>query len=493
MRKISAIFVVLFSAVILSSARQLDSLKRAALDVKLSEYVAAIEAAGPDVQNEEVDFLIGSVSDSLTRQYVALKLYDHYLNSKVMGSESVAIHILDGWFFNGKVKMMNEIDLINARVYADFNRQSLIGSMAPQLSVEDISGNVLNLYEARSDRYSVLYFYDTDCSKCKVETILLRGLLEDEEYPVDLYAFYAGDNLETWRSYVDERLSIDTPNVNVVNIWDPQVESDFQRKYAVLQTPRMYLIRPDGKIVGRGLDTHALAQMLHMLFSDTKLEYGSKESSEFFSQIFAGGTPTQEQVKDVADMIAGSTLHKGDTVMFRQMTGDLLYYLSSERGSGYKEGLAYMIDKYILDPSVRTWHTADDSLKVIGFAQMMDDLLSKSAPGSRIADVKVPGVLLTKRGEHSKDLNLRKLRGRENVIIFHTEGCHVCKSEMMAARKLVQNDGKVKVFMVNIDDMILRFPSLAGRLFDTFDLTSLPYIIITDRKGNILGRYQSLL
>jgi thiol-disulfide isomerase/thioredoxin len=255
----------------------------------------------------------------------------------------------------------------------------------------------------------------------------------------------------------------------------------------------MYLIRPDGKIVGRGLDTHALAQMLHMMFSDTKLEYGSKESSEFFSQIFAGGTPTQEQVKDVADMIAGSTLHKGDTVMFRQMTGDLLYYLSSERGSGYKEGLAYMIDKYILDPSVRAWHTADDSLKVIGFAQMMDDLLSKSAPGSRIADVKVPGVLLTKRGEHSKNLNLRKLRGRENVIIFHTEGCQVCKSEMMAARKLVQNDAKVKVFMVNIDDMILRFPSLAGRLFDTFDLTSLPYIIITDRKGNILGRYQSLL
>ena len=473
-------------------AGQIDSAKRASLDAKLTEYVAAIEAAGPDAQKEEAGFLIESVSDSLTRQYVALKLYDHYLNSKVMGSESVAIYILDNWFFNGKVKMPDEIDLINARVYADFNRQSLIGNMAPSLSVEDMSGNRTELYDKPSDRYSVLYFYDTDCSKCKVETILLRGLLEDEEYPVDLYAFYSGDNSEAWRKYVDERLSIASPDVNMMHVWDPQIESDFQRKYGVLQTPRMYLIRPDGKIIGRGLDTHALARMLDMIFSDTKLEYGSKESSEFLSQLFAGGTPSEEQVRGVADMIADATIHKGDTVMFRQMTGDMLYYLSSERGSGCKEGLAYIIDEYILNPSVKAWRTADDSLKVVGFARIMDDLLSKSAPGSRIADVKVPGILLTGGKERQKDISLRKLKGRKNVIIFHTEGCHICEAEMAAARELVGNDSGVKVYLVNVDDIILRSPSLAGRLFDTFDLSSLPYVIITNKKGIIQKRYVTL-
>ena len=61
----------------------------------VGKYVAAIEPAGPDAQMEECDFLIESCSDSLVRQYVALRLYDHYLSSKVMGAESVAIHILD--------------------------------------------------------------------------------------------------------------------------------------------------------------------------------------------------------------------------------------------------------------------------------------------------------------------------------------------------------------------------------------------------------------
>ena len=54
-------------------------------------------------------------------------------------------------------------------------------------------------------------------------------------------------------------------------------------------------------------------------------------------------------MKALADQIADLTLPKGDTVMFRQMTGDLLYYLSSRSGEGFKEGLGYLIDTYIYD------------------------------------------------------------------------------------------------------------------------------------------------
>ena len=73
-----------------AGAQQLDSLKRAALDARMSDYLAAIEPLGTDVQKEECDFLIQSCTDSLVRQYVALSLYNSYFGSKVMGSEAVA-------------------------------------------------------------------------------------------------------------------------------------------------------------------------------------------------------------------------------------------------------------------------------------------------------------------------------------------------------------------------------------------------------------------
>ncbi|MBQ7899150.1 MAG: redoxin domain-containing protein [Bacteroidales bacterium] len=472
-------------------AQQLDSLKRASLDAKLEEYVAAIEPAGPDAQMEECDFLIESCADSLVRQYVALRLYDHYFSSKIMGAESVAIHILDKWFFTGEVRMPNDVDLLNARVYADFNRNSLLGAQAPRLDVRNMAGEGVTLYDAPSKRYSVLYFYDTGCARCKIETIKLRSLLEAEEYPVDLYAFYTGDNEDAWKEYVTERFVLDAEGVNVVHLWDPEMDSDFQRKYGVLQTPKMFLIRPDGKIAGRELDTDALGQILSSLFAEVNLTYGGKEAMDLFSMMFQGSPSSPEEVRGVSDMIAQATLEKGDTLMFRQLAGDLLYYLASETGRGAKEGLAYHVDKYILNDG-RVWLTTDDTLKVVGYARIVDDLLSKASPGTRIKRIKVPGVLLTRSGEKEKVKDLAKIGAKDNIIIFHTDGCNICKAEIAAAHTLVNADRRTRVFLVNMDQVLTDDPSLAARLFDSFDLSSLPYIVFTDKKGIIQSRYETL-
>lgn len=492
MKRLFTILLAYVGLSFTSNAQQLDSLKHASLDAKLEEYVAAIEPAGPDAQMEECDFLIESCSDSLVKQYVALRLYDHYFSSKIMGAESVAIHILDRWFFTGEVKMPNDVDLLNARVYADFNRSSLLGAQAPRLDVRNMAGGSETLYDAPSKRYSVLYFYDTGCARCKIETIKLKSLLEAEEYPVDLYAFYTGDNDCAWKEYVTERFTLDAAGVNLVHLWDPEIDSDFQRKYGVLQTPKMFLIRPDGKIAGRELDTDALGQVLSSLFAEVKLTYGGKEAMDLFSMMFQGDPSSTEEVQGVSDMIAGATLEKGDTLMFRQLAGDLLYYLASETGRGAKEGLAYHIDKYILNDTGDVWVTTDDTLKVVGYAQIVDDLLSKAAPGTRIKRVRVPGVLLTKSGEKEKVKDLAKIGVKNNIVIFHTDGCNICKAEIAAARALVKADRRSRVFLVNIDQVLADYPSLAAKLFDSFDLSSLPYILFTDKKGIIQSRYETL-
>ena len=79
MKRLFTILFTFLGLVLTSRAQQLDSVKRVLLDEKISEYVAAIETAGADVQKEECDFLIASSTDSLVRQHVALRLYDHYM------------------------------------------------------------------------------------------------------------------------------------------------------------------------------------------------------------------------------------------------------------------------------------------------------------------------------------------------------------------------------------------------------------------------------
>ena len=482
--------LLLISALLLSTfcfSQNADSLARAALGERLQEYYRAIERESLQVQAGECDFLIESTNDSLLRQFVALDIYRHYLDSPVMGAENVAVYVYDKWFDSGKVKMKTEAERIAAKVYAEFNRQSLIGKEAPSIVMESFDGIQFEIYgpEDTSGRYRILYFYDTDCSKCKLETILLKNLLAEKKYPVDLFAIYAGSDREAWSNYIEERLTVPAAR----HFWDPSLESDFQRKYGVIQTPRLFLVNPEGVIVGRGLDVRALEIMLDSIFAEKKLEYGGPESEALFDGIFAAsqGKPSVGEVKGIADYIHVRTLGRGDTLMFRQMSGDYLYYLASRSGEGFKEGLKYHIDKN-LSTQNKVWRSADDSLKVVGFAQIMSDLLSKAVPGSKISAIKVPGELYTLNKQKAVKVRLDKVGKKLNTIIFYTEGCEVCAAEKKIALEGII-DRKVAVLMVNMDKIFADDPTLASQLMDSFDLSSLPFIIQTDSSGTILRRY----
>ena len=509
-RKILFAFVV-FSAMFMTvggavRAQGLDSLKKAELAGKLQEYFEALKYENIETQKAECDFLIETATDPQVRNFIAQTIYDHYIDSKIMGAEAVAVHLADNWFIPGKVTFDEESELFAAKIFAEFNRMSQIGAKAPELSMESLDGKSVDLFEAgeAGRGFRVLYFYDADCAKCRIETILLSNVLETEDFPVEVYAIYVGDDRQEWQDYVAGRLSQEGGKAVLTHLWDPAMDSDYQRKYGVLQTPRLFLIAPDGTIVGRGLDAQTLAQMLHGIFDPVELEYGGKESETLFDGIFGSeDSPSAEEVTGISDYIATTTLAKGDTVMFRQLTGDLLYYLAGRSGEGVKEGMKSLIESRILD-NTKVWRTQDDSLKIIGFARVMDDLLSKSEPGSAIVDVKVPGELRTWKKTKSVDISLRKLKGDRNIIIFYTEGCNICDAEKAAAdavlsagsskdKALAKAARRTKVLTVNMDRIMAEYPDLAARLFDSFDLSSLPYMIQTDRKGVVERRYISLL
>lgn len=472
-----------------------DSLQIRALDAKLTEYFRAMEHESLDVQKQECDFIIDSTQEPALRQVIAEKVYDHYIQSQRMGAEGVAVHVYDKYFTDGSLKMSDALKQLNAQIFADFNRSSLLGCKAPELRMQTMRGDSLTVFPSSDRRYKILYFYDTDCAKCQVQTILLRNLLDSGSYPMDFYAIYVGDKKPEWERYTADHLSLSTDRTRVFHLWDAQMESDFQRKYGVMQTPRLFLVAPDGVIIGRGLDATALAVLLEDVFSEKPLVYGSKASAKMFDALFGKmrPAPKAKDVMDVADHIASSTLEKADTLMFRQMTGDLLYYLSQQFDGYYKEGLYHLVKEHILSkPEV--WRTQDDSLKVIGLAEMMNDLLSKAAPGSRIPSIKVPGVLKTWKKEKHKTIALDRLGKKKNIIMFYSPMCSSCIAEKAAAEKILAKDKrKTAVFLVDMDNMHEENPQLEEQLLGLFDLSLIPNIYITDKSGKILERYASLL
>ena len=568
-----------------------DSTAMAAIRNKLEEYFAALERETADTKCREADFIIGICTDSLTRQAVTILTYSHFLNSPVMGDEAVAIHVFDRWISDGPVKMYSDADYFSARLFAETNRNSLIGCKAPALGLhspdgiptvifgkrsDNLSGDTLS--DAAGDRtvpdgkpvpehdsgpdagyqatpaaepglYSILYFYDTGCAKCKVESILLRNLLGDGRFHVNLFAIYTGTDAERWKGYREHDLDIDTPQVNVIHLWDPDMTSDMAVKYGVIRTPAIFLTAPDSTIAGRRLDVPALENLPDIKTGQKELEYGSDEAMRLFEKTFsnmkAAGKTDCNAVARVAEHIYGRTLTAKDTVLYRQMTGDLLYFLTNRREEKYKCGTAAFLDRYILTrPDI--WNTSDDTLKVVSLARMLKGLDSLCTIGQKMADITVPATVRRRSGDGivSRQGRVRLSRLKNTAVIFHTEGCPVCKAETEAADTLLLRKGRIsaltggcgfpdapertylrtygrlrqhtgtrdipapagvrerkngrsirirKTVLIDMDGIWNTSPALAEEIMSSFDLSSLPFILVTDSEARVYRKYVSLL
>ena len=425
------------------------------------------------------------------RQWVTLYIYDHYLKSPIMGDDAVAVHVAREWLLSGKVPMHSSLDKLNAEVFVMFNESSLIGMEAPQLSLTDPAGQSVTV--PVKGEWNVLYFYDTSCSTCRTESARLDPYLQQNPHPVRFCAVFTGADIDSWEEYRAEHFRVD----GVIHAWDPDMESDYQMLYGVLQTPRMYLVDPDGIIVGRGLDTPALQMLLDRAFGTERYTYGSDRQMALLEELFApyGDDLQPDDILEVADYLAVRTFGEGDLDAFKQVEGDLLYYLTSKRGEAWRDGTAAFIDKFIDLPDI--WNSPDDSLQVLPLAAMTKDLISRTPVGSPVPDLAVPGVLrrkpcLFRKGSREGTWRLRTLKGDPAYIVFYAPGCACCEETLSAVDRLVAENRKVKVLLVNMDTLYASDPDLAQRLLDSFDLSALPFVLQLDKSGNVAHRYVNL-
>ena len=122
-------------------------------------------------------------------------------------------------------------------------------------------------------RKAVLFFYDTSCAKCRLESQLLPPVLDDVKFPMDFYAVYTGADRREWRGF-RRRLKTKNRNVKIYHLWDPEMDSDYQLMYGVTGTPKMYFVLEDGEIIGRRLEVVNLQEIIHYV---TLVQNGPEE------------------------------------------------------------------------------------------------------------------------------------------------------------------------------------------------------------------------
>lgn len=451
----------------------------------VGEYLESLDGQPVSVIESKVDRLIGAAGDSSAMAKTAALCYDRYLRSPIMGYESVSLHIADNYFLNRKLAWPVEGGLTMLELFAEFNRNSMIGCRAPALAATDPDGRTVTIPDSKAV-YKAIYFYDTQCTQCKVQTPLLKRYLKSYSgEPLVFYAFNTQADSSSWLAAAAAFDSLKGPQTEIVNAWDPNDSCDFHRLYGVLSTPQLYLVDRQNAIVGRHLDATALEQLL------SSLQAQSKQEEAFFDQYFSSiGDSDEDMNKSIDDFYIRTA---GDSTLFCNTFYDLYRYLKSRNYYSEQCGAVYLAEKYIIGkPEMWPQDIVQQCTEAVS-------LFRRNPLGETPSDL----FLQDARGRNRRML---ENDGKSAVLFFYDLDCPVCKAateEMKSMRRLMRKKG-VKVVSIYIGSDAARFKKESrslpfswtklwdgngySQMHDKYNLSALPAIYLLDKDKKVIAK-----
>ena len=241
----------------------------------VESYLKSLERNSTEALTFIAEDLVQSAHSKL-KPYIALQIFNLFKEAEIMGQEAVAVEIAKRYLLNDESGSIEEMlgyeAYFGIMAFVQMNEHSLIGMQAPQIELPDSLGCLHSIPECgegadeASPSLQLFYFYTSNCSSCRATTPLLAELLQRYSgIPIKIYAIFTGSNRSEWMSECAKFSLIKNPLVERIDLWDPEVESNFPLLYGVISTPQMLLTTDKGIIVGRRLTPKSLEQLLEAI------------------------------------------------------------------------------------------------------------------------------------------------------------------------------------------------------------------------------------
>ena len=139
-----------------------------------------------------------------------------------------------------------------------FFENNLIGMTAPDLTLESIDGEYVNLHQLWAP-YIIIVIYEPDCSHCNVfvPELYSEVYMAFKDKGLKVYAIYSMDNKKDWKDFITE-YSLD----GWINVWDENHSSGFKVLYDARYTPGVYILDENKTITGKKMSVDQIKNFL---------------------------------------------------------------------------------------------------------------------------------------------------------------------------------------------------------------------------------------
>jgi len=249
---------------------------------KLENYYRNVVPPMPDSIIRESDYMLLLARSSPEMYKFLLNwLTDEYIYPKYMGQDAVFVHLFEKYHSKGVSNWLNEkqIKTISDRAY--MLMANLIGEQAANLEMVDSSGKDVPLYNINSD-YIVICFWDPTCGHCQKQVPRLDSIYKAKwkNEGVKLYGVLTETkDFDQWKKFIrDKNLG------NWINVYETEAQrkivqdskqASYKQLYDVIQTPTLYLLDKDKKIIAKKLTMEQMDDVL-----DAKIKSQSAKTAD---------------------------------------------------------------------------------------------------------------------------------------------------------------------------------------------------------------------
>ncbi len=246
-------------------------------DPKIDEYFKYYVYPVADSIIPEVNFMLLSARpDPDMFHYLLGKFTDKYINPEIMGQDKVFVFLFNNFYSKGDTGWLNtkQREYIFNRAYSLITNQ--IGEKAPALNLLDSTNKDVTL-SGIGTPFTFIFFWDPNCGHCKETAPRLDSFYHAswKNLGVTIYAV----NIDAKANAAWKRQINQLKLKGWIHAYEPEEVRktqqasnlpNFRQLYDVSQTPTMYLLDKDKRIMAKKLSLEQFHELIVLKAKQTK-------------------------------------------------------------------------------------------------------------------------------------------------------------------------------------------------------------------------------
>jgi peroxiredoxin len=224
---------------------------------RLQYYLKNLTLQIPDSINKEADFIITKAkANKDVFRYVVNYITYTYETSNIMGMDAVFVHMAKNYYTPDQAFWVDSIQLYKIKDKAATLEPLLLGKKAQNLVMKDEKGKYQSLHDINA-KYTILYFWDPDCSHCKKVTPKLADYYAKvKQQGVEVFAVCTEVETDKWKKFIEEY------KLSWINVHDPDFRVNFRKMYDIQTTPVVYVLDEEKKIIAKKIGVEQLEEIM---------------------------------------------------------------------------------------------------------------------------------------------------------------------------------------------------------------------------------------